>query len=295
MKSLKILSGLFCFLIVTGSQAQVAEKAITKSAGMSAEELLLLIFGMVASGIAIVAMLVCISILLTFKRAIFGTPITSTVSTFSFSVWLNEKFGTGKLVAVGEEQSIALDHNYDGIVELDNGMPPWLRYVFSGSIIFAVVYLMQYLVLDYGLNPTQEYEQELAIAQEDAEKRKLLATNSIDESNVTLLDNKDLIAEGKMIFEQNCKACHGGAGEGGVGPNLTDAYWIHGGKVNDVFKIIKYGIPEKGMISWQAKLKPLEIQKVSSYIISLQGSNPANGKAPQGELFEAEKSISVLK
>jgi cytochrome c oxidase cbb3-type subunit 3 len=97
------------------------------------------------------------------------------------------------------------------------------------------------------------------------------------------LKDSKIVSSGKEIFIAKCVACHGQAGEGGVGPNLTDEYWLHGGSINDIFKTVKYGVPEKGMIAWQATLKPNEIQSVSNYILSIQGSNPANAKAPQGE------------
>jgi cytochrome c oxidase cbb3-type subunit 3 len=84
----------------------------------------------------------------------------------------------------------------------------------------------------------------------------------------------------------NCAACHGQKGEGVVGPNLTDAYWIHGGGIKNVFKTIKYGVPAKGMIAWETQLSPSQIQKVASYVLTLQGTNPPNGKAPEGEIWK---------
>jgi cytochrome c oxidase cbb3-type subunit 3 len=108
---------------------------------------------------------------------------------------------------------------------------------------------------------------------------------------VKLSDAKG-IEKGESLFAQNCSACHGKDGEGGVGPNLTDEYWLHGGDVKDVFKTIKYGVPQNGMISWKAQLSPLNIQEISSYILSLKGSNPPNAKAPQGEKYEGKKEIA---
>jgi cytochrome c oxidase cbb3-type subunit III len=294
MKGYKVPILLMFSLFALPSFAEEASKATERSAALSGEEVLLLVFGTVTVGVAIIALLFCIYFLYALNASLNPTP-ASTKPAFDLVVWLNEKFGLGKLKPIEEEGDIALDHSYDGIVELDNGMPPWLRYLFSVTIVFAIVYLFNYLVFDSGLNQTQEYEQELAIAEKEAETRKLLAANSLDENSVIFVEDKALIAEGKVLYEQNCKACHGAQGEGTVGPNLTDAYWIHGGKINDVFKTIKYGVPEKGMISWQAKLKPVDIQKVASYILSIQGTNPPNAKEPQGELFEAEKSVSVAK
>jgi cytochrome c oxidase cbb3-type subunit III len=272
--------------------AEEAGQKTAQASTLTAEELLMIVFGIIAAGVALIALLFCIYFLYVLNGAL--NPSASVPKpAFSLVTWLNEKFGLGKLKPIEDEGEIALEHNYDGIVELDNGMPPWLKYLFSGTIVFAVIYLANYLVFDSGLNQTQEYEQELAIAGQEAEARKLLAVNSLDETSVTVLQEKALIEEGKTLFEQNCRACHGAIGEGGVGPNLTDAYWLHGGKINDIFKSIKYGIPEKGMISWQAKLKPAEIQKVASYILTLQGTNPPNGKEPQGDLLEGSVSVST--
>jgi cytochrome c oxidase cbb3-type subunit 3 len=139
--------------------------------------------------------------------------------------------------------------------------------------------------------PLQIEEYNIEMANAELEKSKYLATqaNSVDESTVTLLTGAD-IESGKTIFAEKCVACHaasGGSMPGGVGPNLTDEYWIHGGDIKDVFKTIKYGWPEKGMISWQDQLSPLQIAQLSSFILSLKGTNPPNAKEPQGELYSA--------
>src|SRR6478735_8271351 len=105
----------------------------------------------------------------------------------------------------------------------------------------------------------------------------------VDENSVKLLTAKDKLQSGEAIYQKNCVACHGKLGEGGVGPNLTDAYWLHGGDIQSVFKTIKYGVPSKGMIPWQTQLSPAQIQEVASYINTFKGTNPPNGKAPQGE------------
>ena len=94
------------------------------------------------------------------------------------------------------------------------------------------------------------------------------------------------MGQGELIFKSFCAACHGQKGEGTVGPNFTDEYWIHGGGIQNVFKTIKYGVPDKGMIAWAAQLKPADMQKVASYILTLKGTNPPNPKAPQGEIWK---------
>lgn len=188
-------------------------------------------------------------------------------------------------VPVEEEASIMLDHDYDGIKELDNNLPPWWKYGFYLTIVFAVVYLYMYHVDGSADLQTVEYEKEMAKAKTENEEYMKTAANKVDENTITYLADAKDQAAGKDAYLASCAACHGRAGEGGVGPNLTDAYWLHGGSIKDVFKSIKYGWPEKGMKSWKEDLSPMQIAQVTSYILSLKDSNPANGKAPQGDLY----------
>jgi cytochrome c oxidase cbb3-type subunit 3 len=205
------------------------------------------------------------------------------------SLWvrLKERFITGKLVPVAQEHAILTDHSYDGIYELDNRMPPWLRYVFVGTIVFAAVYMLNFAVLGLVETSEQEYVAEMAQAEKDVAAFQLTAAKGINEENAQLLTDAAILTAAKGIYRQNCQACHGAAGEGGVGPNLTDEFWLHGGDVKSVFKTIKYGVPQKGMIAWEQKLQPDQIEQVASYVLSLQGTQPPNGKAPQGEKFTA--------
>src|SRR5690606_20405584 len=181
----------------------------------------------------------------------------------------------------------------DGISELDNHMPPWLKYTFYGTIGFAVVYVMHYLVLGTGALQLDEYQAELAEAEALKEERSLLATSSIDENTAVLVSGDAELENGELLYVQNCSPCHAKDGGGTVGPNLTDEYWIHGGSVKDIFSVIKYGVQEKGMIPWEGKLNPEEIQNVTSYIITLQGTTPANPKEPQGEKYERSEERRV--
>ena len=206
--------------------------------------------------------------------------------TASKSIWATISEKAWNLVPKDKEKDIDLGHEYDGIRELDNSLPPWWLWLFYGTIIWAAVYLWYYHVSDRGLNQEQEYI--AAIEQGNAEKDKYLSTqaDAIDEKTVTLLTDDASKAEGKEIYVANCLVCHGAAGEGLVGPNFTDKYWIHGGNISNLFTTIKYGVPEKGMISWKSQLRPAAMQKVASYILSLQGTNPPNAKAPQGDLYD---------
>lgn len=201
--------------------------------------------------------------------------------------WWQRWSGFG--VQLQDEQRILISgHDYDGIHELDNRMPPWLAFLFQGTIVFAVIYLIIYHLTGIGDLPMAELEKETQIV--EAKKTAFLekAAAKINENSVTLLTDTKTLEEGKAIFTANCAACHAADGGGTVGPNLTDEYWLHGGGIKNVFKTIKYGVPEKGMISWEKQLNPLKMQQVSSYIVSLKGTKPAAPKAPQGEVYKEE-------
>ncbi|MEK0420364.1 MAG: hypothetical protein RLZZ161_215 [Bacteroidota bacterium] len=183
------------------------------------------------------------------------------------------------------------DHVYDGnIVELDNRMPPWLFFMFSSTIIFAFVYIYLYHFTGWGPNPKQEYE--IAMAEAAVSKAVYLdkQANTIDENSVALLTDAASLEAGATIYKVNCVACHGDKGQGGVGPNITDDYWIHGGAMTSLYKTITYGVEAKGMKSWKNDIMPADIQKVASYIKSMRGTNPPGAKAPQGERYTEEHS-----
>lgn len=204
----------------------------------------------------------------------------------------NKRFIAGDLLPVEREKEIMLDHAYDGIHELDNFMPPWLKYFFIGTIGFAVVYLLHYMVLDTGKLQIEEYEEQLYEAQVEAEARLALAKNNINEENAVMVNDAAALEGAKAFYLANCAACHAQDGGGGVGPNLTDEYWIHGGTVGDIFKTIKYGVKEKGMIPWQDKMTPEQIQNMSSYILLMQGTTPASPKEPQGEKMQSAPQVA---
>jgi cytochrome c oxidase cbb3-type subunit 3 len=130
-------------------------------------------------------------------------------------------------------------------------------------------------------------EYEIAVADAEVAKQAYLenAASNVDENTVKLIPDASELTAAKGIFETTCSACHGKKGEGAVGPNLTDDFWIHGGSVQDVFKTIKYGWPEKGMKSWKDDYSPVQIAQLTSYVKLLHGTNPPNGKAAQGTLF----------
>lgn len=191
-------------------------------------------------------------------------------------------------VAVEKEKDILMHHEYDGIRELDNVLPPWWLWLFYFTIAWGVVYLINVHVINVVPDQKTEYAQEMEQAKVEVAAYMATLKNSVDENNVTRTDDLAVLANGKAIFTQYCTPCHGADAAGSetsVGPNLTDAYWLHGGDVKDVFKTVKYGVPEKGMISWKAQIKPVEIAAVVNYILSLQGTGGPTQKAPQGDLW----------
>ncbi|MCH4824467.1 c-type cytochrome [Gramella lutea] len=186
---------------------------------------------------------------------------------------------------IEKEEEIILDHNYDGIKELDNNLPPWWLYGFYASIIFAGIYLARYHIFD-GASQKEEYLVEVAEAKAAVEEYKKNAKGLVDANTVELLTGEKDINAGKAIFSGNCAACHKIDGGGGIGPNLTDSYWILGGGIKNVFNTISEGgRAGKGMVAWKTDLKPDEIAQVASYVLSLHSTTPADPKAPEGELW----------
>jgi cytochrome c oxidase cbb3-type subunit 3 len=164
-----------------------------------------------------------------------------------------------------EEVQIDLGHSYDGIRELDNRLPPWWLYGFYVTIIFAGIYLWRYHISHSAPSSQEEYQIAMVKAEEQKEAYLKKAAANIDENTVRLLTQ---------------------AADIQAGPNLTDEYWLHGGSVKDIFKTIKYGVPEKGMKSWKEDFSPKQLAQLSSYIKSLKGTNPPNAKEKQGELYK---------
>ena len=185
-----------------------------------------------------------------------------------------------------DERDKLLDHDYDGIKELDNPMPKWWLYGFYFCIAFAFLYLMYYHVLGWGPNAQQEYQAEMAYAQKHYSQVKTEEQEHNGEAkddpfeHMKPLTDKASIAAGKKIFDSVCFACHGQHAQGMVGPNLTDDYWIHGCKFGTIMKNITTGFPSKGMPPYGGgkTLDTKELQDVVSYIRSLHDSHPANPK-----------------
>ena len=205
---------------------------------------------------------------------------------FKESVWYKKMMkAITKSEPIENEDQLLLAHDYDGIKELDNNLPPWWVYLFYGCIGFAAVYLIRFEILG-GDNQETELKNEMAQAKIEVAEYMKTAPDLMDEKTVTLLTDPADLAAGKVIYTTNCVACHRPDAGGQIGPNLTDEQWILGGGIKNVFHtLVNGGRDGKGMISWKATLKPKEMQKVASYVLSLRGTNPVDPKAPEGEIW----------
>lgn len=218
---------------------------------------------------------------------------TKEEASFTESSWyknLMQKMTRTKPMAM--EGELLLDHDYDGIKELDNDLPPWWKYLFIASVIWGVAYFIHYEMLG-GDNQEMELQKEIAEAKIALEEYKKTAPDVMDADKVVLLTEAGDLGKGKAIYEMNCAACHKVDGGGQIGPNLTDEHWVLGGGIKNVFHTISEGGRDgKGMVAWKAILKPTEIQQVSSYVLSLQGSNPADAKAAEGDVWVEENAAA---
>lgn len=190
-------------------------------------------------------------------------------------------------VPLEEEQKLELDHNYDGIKELDNHLPPWWKWLFIGTVVWAAIYVFVFHFSGSLPLQQEEYQNELSYAEEQA--IRLAASQpqaAIDESALVYAADATILSSGSKVYMTNCVACHKNDGGGNaIGPNLTDPYWLHGGEIKNLFSTIKNGVVEKGMPAWGKAMSPKDVRDVAFYVMSLQGSNPPNAKEPQGELF----------
>jgi cytochrome c oxidase cbb3-type subunit 3 len=201
--------------------------------------------------------------------------------------WLKDKWAAMNFKPLEEEYKIDTGHSYDGIRELDNIIPPWFTTAFLLTILFGVGYLYRYHIAKSAPMQIEEYQNEVALANLEHDEYLKTQASNIDESNVAIMTGADLEA-GKKTFVTLCAACHKVDGGGMVGPNLTDDYWIHGGSLQNIFTTVKYGVPDKGMISWKEQLNPQQMAQVSNYILTLKGTNPPDAKEKQGTLYVPE-------
>ena len=192
-----------------------------------------------------------------------------------------------------KEATLVMDHNYDGITELDNHLPPWWKWLFYVTILWGAVYLMAYHVFNSFPLSIGEYDHEVAYANEQLQKAKVNNPGpKIDAATVEVTTDATQLANGKSTFLNTCSSCHRKDGGGDIGPNLTDEYWKHGGDVKNLFSVITNGVPGTNMVAWGGVMSPEAIRNVASYVLTLQGSNPANPKKPEGELYKPQSKAS---
>lgn len=277
-------------LMVFAPLAAKAQKTgATETAGSFSEQDLMLGLAIFLAAALVLAALGLLFATIALKGILSGAPLAQAETAeevSSQSLWQQLKSKLVDAEPVEQEEERMTDHEYDGIRELDNSLPPWWKALFYATIVFSVVYLAAYHLFGWGALQDEEYQQEVAEAKLEIEAYMAARGGALTEENVEVVTDAALLSEGEQIFAANCAACHGTELQGTVGPNLADEYWIHGGSVGDIFKTIRDGVPSKGMISWKAQLSPEQIQNVSSFIISKAGSNPPNAKEPQGDLFE---------
>lgn len=182
---------------------------------------------------------------------------------------------------IESEASILLDHDYDGIKELDNNLPPWWKYGFYLTIVWAIFYFGYYMF--FG-GPLQEEEYLTSMAEGEAEVAQYIADHPelVTADNVELMTDEKSLSEGRTIFTERCVVCHMEGGRGGVGPNLTDEFWIYDGDIRGVFTTVSEGA-QNGMIAWKTQLNAREIQSVSSYLLQLDPILPPEGQEPKGD------------
>jgi cytochrome c oxidase cbb3-type subunit 3 len=270
------------FAAVAPATAAVAEE--TSIAGLSLNSFYVLVSVIFLELLILWVLLVNLKKLLAKEAAVnldAEEPVVG--KTFSFLQWW-DNFNSFK--PIQEESSIDLGHDYDGIRELDNRLPPWWLYGFYITIIFAGLYLYRYHVAKSA--PLSKEELAISLEQAAADKEEYLkrSASKVDENTVTYLTSPADHEAGQKIFSTICAACHLADGGGSVGPNLTDNYWIHGGGIKDIFKTLKYGWPEKGMKSWKDDYSPTQLAQLASYVKSLGGTKPAKAKEPQGVLYD---------
>ena len=304
-KTNKILTLLFFFLATGWVSPLMAQDATTSDATATVESSTSYYGGLSSlsfwtlSTVLVLEMLI-IFILIYFIRNLWRilnpVPVVEKAEirqsiSWMMSTWetLDKKFFT-KAAPIEKEADIMLDHDYDGIKELDNALPPWWKYGFYITIFVAIFYILKFEVWHTGMNPTEEYNTEMAAAKIETEAYLASMKENVDENSVVMLDAAG-IAIGKTLYTKTCVACHSPTGAGGVGPNLTDNYAIHGATIQDIFKTIKYGWPDKGMQAWQSNYSPVEMQQLASYVKSLINTNVADGKAPQGDLIKEESTV----
>ena len=289
-----ILFAVTTFSVLSASAVDTVEvapaPAIQSIDGIPVEEFYVIISVIALELLVIGALMIFINVLL---RIIRNTPETELkAQQMAKKSWFWDNFN--KAASLEKEQEVLLDHNYDGIQELDNSLPPWWKYGFYLTIVVSVIYIYRFHFSHDGLSQQEEYLAQMQQGEEDKAAYLAKSANNVDENTVVYLTDAASIAAGKDMYGKSCVACHLADGGGSVGPNLTDDYWLHGGGIKDIFKSLKYGWQEKGMKSWKDDYSPKQIQEIASFVKSLKGTKPTTPKEAQGDLYvEAGAVIAV--
>ncbi len=182
-----------------------------------------------------------------------------------------------------------LEHAYDGIQEYDNPLPTWWKWIFYATILVVPIYMWDPLGIGVGPGKVKAYEQQMAAF--NAAHPKTAGTYT-DEQLVAFAKDPAKVEAGKVVFTSYCAACHRPDGGGLIGPNLTDDFWIHGGRPTDIYKTVNEGVLAKGMPNWGKVLKPDQIEGAVAYVQTLHGTNPANPKAPDGVKYPPDSAVA---
>ena len=277
-------------LLIAQNTTDAVQKTTRVIGGMDASTFYVMITVLFLELAIILALLLNIKILLRKDKIKLVTTAAKAIAEGKKANQLSWWDKANKLRPISEESELDLGHEYDGIRELNNRLPPWWLYGFYATIVFAIIYLWRFEVSHNGPSSKQEYETAVARAEIKVMDYLKKKGDLVDENTVTLLTSADDIAAGKALFTDpsKCPACHTAEGGGNaVGPNLTDDYWVYGGSIKDIFKTIKYGT-SKGMRSWKDDLSAKQMAQLASYVKSLRGTKPPNPKEPQGELYKEE-------
>ncbi len=282
MKTVALLMGLGLTSLAANAEEAAAEATSSAPAYISGIPSAHFYTLMGIIGLELLVIISMVFLIRTIVRLISADPAKAALAEKVVKVNFWDRFN--KVVPIEKEADIMLDHDYDGIKELDNSLPPWWKYGFYLTIVTGVIYLWYYHAGGNGPSSYDEFVAEVQAGEEAKAAYLAKSANNVDENTVKMLDAAG-ITSGGVLFEQMCAACHAKDGGGGVGPNLCDEYWLHGGSVKDIFKTIKYGWPDKGMKSWKDDFSPNQIAQITSYVKSLQGTKPAAPKDKQGELY----------
>lgn len=285
---------LYSFIIGIGALVFNPQEVLAQGNELTVDQDVLLMSIVVLLSFIIIVLIVVIFSLQSMKRTLISeeAEIRGVEETDKTAEWWSRLMAKmTRSVPIEKEADLLLDHNYDGIRELDNHLPPWWSWLFRITVIFGVIYILVYHVFESAPLQTEAYQIEMAEAEAAIQARQaaLVASGeAFDESTIEFSDDPGILASGESIFKRQCAACHREDGGGGIGPNLTDQYFLHGASISEIYNTIKVGVPDKGMISWEPVLSAEQMRDVSSYIITLVGTNPENPKAPQGDLIEGD-------